>query len=98
MRMAHHGGDHGPLNLRHMPAHVTSKAVLIRWSELLASDLLPHGVAVFAVQPGTVRTALAKTCYLHPTASSGFPGFARSSNPKYSKDSCGTFEPTDINS
>ncbi len=51
--MAHHGGDHGPMNLHHMPAYVTSKAALIPRSELLASEVLPHGVAVFAVQPGT---------------------------------------------
>jgi len=39
-----------------MSAYVTGKAALIRLTEVLADELRQHGVSVFAIQPGTVRT------------------------------------------
>ena len=35
-----------------------SKTALIGFSEQLAIELHPHGVTVFAIHPGTVRTAM----------------------------------------
>jgi len=41
-----------------LSAYVVSKTALIRLSEQLALDLRPHGVSVFAMRPGLVRTAM----------------------------------------
>ena len=50
----------GTISVPFMSAYVTSKSALIRFTEVLADELRPHGVSVFAIQPGTVRTALAE--------------------------------------
>jgi NAD(P)-dependent dehydrogenase (short-subunit alcohol dehydrogenase family) len=42
----------------YMSAYVTAKAALIRFTEVLADELRQHGVSVFAIQPGTVGTAM----------------------------------------
>jgi len=42
----------------HMSAYVVAKTALIRLSENLAAELVNSGVQVFAVDPGTVRTAM----------------------------------------
>jgi len=39
-------------------AYVTSKTALIRMTEVLAAELRDTGVAVFSIEPGTVRTAM----------------------------------------
>jgi NAD(P)-dependent dehydrogenase (short-subunit alcohol dehydrogenase family) len=41
-----------------MSAYVVSKTALIRFSEQLALELGPHGVTVFPIRPGLVRTAM----------------------------------------
>lgn len=41
-----------------MSAYVTSKTALIRLSENLAIEAAPHGVSVFPIRPGVVRTAM----------------------------------------
>lgn len=43
-----------------MSAYVTSKAALIRFSEVLALEAQPYGISVFSIQPGSVRTAMAE--------------------------------------
>jgi NAD(P)-dependent dehydrogenase (short-subunit alcohol dehydrogenase family) len=40
-------------------AYAVSKAALIRFSENLATETRQHGIAVFAIHPGDVRTAMA---------------------------------------
>jgi len=42
----------------HMGAYVVAKTALTRFTENLAAELLNSGVSVFAVGPGTVRTAM----------------------------------------
>jgi NAD(P)-dependent dehydrogenase (short-subunit alcohol dehydrogenase family) len=44
----------------HFSAYVTSKTALIRFAECLAAEVKPHGLAVFAMGPGTVRTAMSE--------------------------------------
>ncbi|MGA2476111.1 MAG: SDR family oxidoreductase [Terriglobia bacterium] len=44
----------------HMGAYVIAKTALIRFTENLAAELLNSGVSVFAISPGTVRTAMAE--------------------------------------
>ena len=41
-----------------LSAYVVSKTALIRFSEQLALELRPHGVSVFPIRPGLVRTAM----------------------------------------
>lgn len=43
-----------------MSAYVASKTALIRFSEQLALEARPHGVSVFPLRPGLVRTAMAE--------------------------------------
>lgn len=43
-----------------LSAYVVSKTALIRFSEQLALELKPHGVSVFPIRPGLVRTAMAE--------------------------------------
>jgi NAD(P)-dependent dehydrogenase (short-subunit alcohol dehydrogenase family) len=50
----------GAASFPYMSAYVTAKAAVIRFTEVLADELRPHGVSVFAIQPGTVRTAMAE--------------------------------------
>jgi NAD(P)-dependent dehydrogenase (short-subunit alcohol dehydrogenase family) len=42
-----------------MSAYVASKTALIRLSEQLAMEMKPHGISVFPIRPGVVRTAMA---------------------------------------
>jgi NAD(P)-dependent dehydrogenase (short-subunit alcohol dehydrogenase family) len=43
-----------------MSSYVVSKTALIRLSEQLALELKPHGISVFPIRPGLVRTAMAE--------------------------------------
>jgi NAD(P)-dependent dehydrogenase (short-subunit alcohol dehydrogenase family) len=43
-----------------MSAYVASKTALIRFSEQLALEARPHGVSVFPLRPGLVRTAMSE--------------------------------------
>jgi NAD(P)-dependent dehydrogenase (short-subunit alcohol dehydrogenase family) len=42
----------------HMGAYVIAKTALLRFTENLAAELINSGVHVFAISPGTVRTAM----------------------------------------
>jgi len=44
----------------HMGAYVIAKTALIRFTENLAAELINSGVSVFALDPGTVRTAMSE--------------------------------------
>jgi NAD(P)-dependent dehydrogenase (short-subunit alcohol dehydrogenase family) len=50
------GGAAGPIPYGN--AYGTSKAGLTRFTETLAHELKPHGISVFATNPGLVRTAM----------------------------------------
>jgi NAD(P)-dependent dehydrogenase (short-subunit alcohol dehydrogenase family) len=43
-----------------MSAYVSSKTALIRLSEQLALELKPHGISVFPIMPGLVRTVMSE--------------------------------------
>jgi len=53
-------------------AYAPSKAAVHRFSELLAAQLAPRGVFVFAISPGLVRTAIPS-----PTGTTMLPGRPR---------------------
>jgi NAD(P)-dependent dehydrogenase (short-subunit alcohol dehydrogenase family) len=48
----------GTRAIANMSAYVTSKTALIRMTENLALEVQAFGIRVFAIQPGTVRTAM----------------------------------------
>jgi NAD(P)-dependent dehydrogenase (short-subunit alcohol dehydrogenase family) len=48
----------GTVAFENMSAYGVAKTALIRFTEHLALELQPHGVTVFAVRPGVVRTAM----------------------------------------
>jgi NAD(P)-dependent dehydrogenase (short-subunit alcohol dehydrogenase family) len=51
----------GTRAIPYMSAYVTSKTALIRLTEHIDAEVAEQGVHVFAIQPGTVRTAMADT-------------------------------------
>jgi NAD(P)-dependent dehydrogenase (short-subunit alcohol dehydrogenase family) len=50
----------GTIAIPYLSAYVVSKTALIRLTEILAAEVAEHGVRVFAIEPGTVRTAMAE--------------------------------------
>jgi NAD(P)-dependent dehydrogenase (short-subunit alcohol dehydrogenase family) len=61
----------------HYSAYGAAKAGLVRFSESLAAELKPHGVYVFAMGPGTTRTAMSTHSLTSPEGRRWIPGFAR---------------------
>jgi NAD(P)-dependent dehydrogenase (short-subunit alcohol dehydrogenase family) len=57
-------------------AYVTAKTALIRLSECLAHEVKQHGIAVFAMGPGTVRTAMSEHSLNSPEGKKWLPWFA----------------------
>jgi NAD(P)-dependent dehydrogenase (short-subunit alcohol dehydrogenase family) len=50
----------GTIAIPFLSAYVVSKTALIRLTEVLASEVAAHGVKLFAIEPGTVRTDMAE--------------------------------------
>jgi len=48
----------GNVGIPYASAYATSKVALTRLTEIAAAEAKPHGVHVFAIEPGTVRTAM----------------------------------------
>src|SRR5689334_14442843 len=63
----------GARSLPYMSAYVTSKAALIRFSEVLADEVRPHGIALFAIRPGSVRTRMAEQILSASAGKNWFP-------------------------
>jgi NAD(P)-dependent dehydrogenase (short-subunit alcohol dehydrogenase family) len=57
-------------------AYVTAKTALIRFSECLAHEVKERGIAVFAMGPGTVRTAMSEHSLNSPEGKKWLPWFA----------------------
>jgi NAD(P)-dependent dehydrogenase (short-subunit alcohol dehydrogenase family) len=56
-------------------AYITSKTALIRFSECLAYEVKLHGISVFAMGPGTVRTAMSEHSLHSPEGRKWLPWF-----------------------
>jgi NAD(P)-dependent dehydrogenase (short-subunit alcohol dehydrogenase family) len=65
----------GTFAIPYLGAYVTRTA-LIRFTEILALEVAQHCVKVFAIGPGTVRTAMAEYA-LQSDDNDGCPGSAR---------------------
>jgi NAD(P)-dependent dehydrogenase (short-subunit alcohol dehydrogenase family) len=58
-------------------SYATSKAALVRFTETVAAEIKPHGISMFAVAPGTVRTAMAEHSLRSPDGQKWLPWFKR---------------------
>lgn len=65
----------GARAIEHFSAYVVSKTALLRFTECVAAEARPAGVAVFALGPGTVRTALAEHSLTSPEGRKWLPWF-----------------------
>jgi NAD(P)-dependent dehydrogenase (short-subunit alcohol dehydrogenase family) len=66
----------GTRAIAYLSAYVTGKAALIRLTENLHAEVHSLGVRVFAVQPGTVRTAMAESVLNSEECRRWMPWFA----------------------
>ncbi|HET9284318.1 MAG TPA: SDR family oxidoreductase [Candidatus Angelobacter sp.] len=67
----------GAVTTPYYTAYVTSKAALIRFTECVALEAREHGVALFSVSPGTVRTAMTEYSLTSPEGQKWLPWFRR---------------------
>ena len=67
----------GTRAIPYMSAYVASKAALIRFTETVAVEARKSGVSLFSIQPGTVRTAMAKELLDSPEGSRWLPWFQK---------------------
>ena len=51
----------GTWAIPYLSAYVVGKTALIRLTEVLAAEVAEHGISTFAIEPGTVRTAMAES-------------------------------------
>jgi NAD(P)-dependent dehydrogenase (short-subunit alcohol dehydrogenase family) len=65
----------GLVAIPNLSGYVTSKAALIRFTEILAREVREHGISVFGIEPGTVRTAMAEQVLESPDAQRWMPWF-----------------------
>lgn len=56
-------------------SYATGKTALIRFTETAAAELAPHGVQMFALAPGTVRTAMSEYSLNSPEGQRWLPWF-----------------------
>ncbi len=66
----------GTFAIPYLGAYVTSKTALIRFTEIVALEAGQHGVKVFAIEPGTVRTAMAEHALESEEGQRWLPWFA----------------------
>jgi NAD(P)-dependent dehydrogenase (short-subunit alcohol dehydrogenase family) len=65
----------GTRSIPYLSAYVTAKAALIRLTENLATEVQGTGVSIFAIQPGTVRTAMAEAVLTSEESRQWLPWF-----------------------
>jgi NAD(P)-dependent dehydrogenase (short-subunit alcohol dehydrogenase family) len=61
----------------YLSSYISSKSALVRAAECLAAETRPHGVSVFSILPGTVRTAMTETSLNSPEGREWIPWFRR---------------------
>lgn len=67
----------GATGMTHFSSYVCSKTALVRFTECLALENKPHGIAVFAIAPGTVRTAMSEYSLNSTEGQKWLPWFRR---------------------
>ena len=63
--------------IAYFSSYVTSKTALIRFTETVAEEVRAHGVRMFSVAPGTVRTAMSEHSLRSPEGQKWLPWFRR---------------------
>ncbi len=63
----------GTIQWAHCSDYSVSKAALIRFSENIAAETKEHGISIFAIHPGGVKTEMTKTQFLSESARKWFP-------------------------
>jgi NAD(P)-dependent dehydrogenase (short-subunit alcohol dehydrogenase family) len=67
----------GTMGTPFFSSYVVSKTALIRLTECVALETRPHGVYVFAISPGTVRTEMSEYSLHSPEGKKWLPWFQR---------------------
>jgi NAD(P)-dependent dehydrogenase (short-subunit alcohol dehydrogenase family) len=67
----------GTMAMPFFSSYVCSKTALIRFTECLALETRSHGIAVFSISPGTVRTAMSEYSLHSPEGQKWLPWFRR---------------------
>jgi NAD(P)-dependent dehydrogenase (short-subunit alcohol dehydrogenase family) len=67
----------GVMPYPYLSAYVTSKTALVRFSEILAAETRARGVYVFAIGPGTTRTAMSEHSLTSEEGRRWIPWFGR---------------------
>jgi NAD(P)-dependent dehydrogenase (short-subunit alcohol dehydrogenase family) len=65
----------GTVSIPYMSGYVTSKSALIRFTEVLAQEVVLDGIRVFAIEPGTVKTAMAMYALESPAGRRWIPWY-----------------------
>lgn len=65
------------LPLPYLSAYVTSKTALLRLTETIAAEVRGHGISLFAVAPGTTRTAMSENSLYSEEGRRWIPWFGR---------------------
>lgn len=65
----------GTVGIPYMAGYVTSKSALIRFTEVLAQEVKDDGVQIFAIEPGTVKTAMAMYALESPAGRRWIPWY-----------------------
>jgi NAD(P)-dependent dehydrogenase (short-subunit alcohol dehydrogenase family) len=61
----------------YLSSYITSKSALVRAGECIAAEVKPHGLAVFSIAPGTVKTAMSSFSATSPEGQKWIPWFRR---------------------
>jgi NAD(P)-dependent dehydrogenase (short-subunit alcohol dehydrogenase family)/uncharacterized protein YndB with AHSA1/START domain len=67
----------GTVSFTYFSAYVASKTAVVRWTESVAAELAPYGVRVFAMEPGTVATAMSNYSVTSPQGRRWIPWFKK---------------------
>ena len=67
----------GAMVIPYFSSYNTAKTALIRFTECVAAEARAHGVAMFAIGPGTVRTAMSEHALTSPEGRRWLPWFSR---------------------
>ena len=67
----------GAMAIPYLSGYVTSKTALVRFTECLATETREFGISVFAIQPGTVRTAMSEYSLNSEEGKKWLPWFRR---------------------
>jgi short chain dehydrogenase len=63
--------------LAYLSSYITSKSALVRAAECMAVETKPHGVSIFSIVPGTVRTSMTETSLFSPAGREWIPWYRR---------------------